>query len=124
MENLVKAVKVAAIQAIENNSPLTAQIATVTSDNPLKLKIGDVEYDKEFLILTRNVTDYKTELTINDELEVSGDVDGYHGPGKLQTLTLPSRMSATIHNNLKQGDIVLVLRQQGGQKFIIWDRVV
>lgn len=124
MENLVKAVKVAAIQAIENNSPLTAQIATVTSDNPLKLKIGDVEYDKEFLILTRNVTDYKTELTINDELEVSGDVDGYHGPGKLKTLTLPSRMSATIHNNLKRGDIVLVLRQQGGQKFIIWDRVV
>lgn len=62
-----------------------------------KLKLGSVQ-----LVLTRNVTDYDVELT----------------ESSIGTKTY------TIRNSLKQGEKVVLVRVQGGQKFLVLDRVV
>ncbi|MDE7299468.1 MAG: DUF2577 domain-containing protein, partial [Lachnospiraceae bacterium] len=33
------------------------------------------------------------------------------------------RMLITVHNGLAVGDEVILLRQQGGQKYIVWDKI-
>jgi len=34
------------------------------------------------------------------------------------------RKKYTVHNQLKNGDKVILFRQQGGQKFVVLDKVV
>lgn len=109
----------------ESIKPTTIMFGKVISEKPLKINLEQkLTLGENQLILTRNVTDYKTEISIPKTLDVSGNVAGYHGPGSLTTLNLPPKMETIIHNNLKQGEDVILLRLEGGQKFLVLDRLV
>lgn len=98
-------VKQAAIQAIMTQKPCNYVIGTVVSAKPLKIKLSEgdgLELPADFIHLLRNVTDYETQVTI--------------GGGTKQTMK--------IHNALKKGDKVMMIRKWGGQDFIVIDRVV
>ena len=83
--------------------PVNICVGKVTSENPLKIRIDQkITLGKAQLVLTRNVTDYETEITV------------YGWENKQRT---------TIHNALKAGEEVVLLRQQGGQKYVVLDRV-
>lgn len=104
--------------------PTTIMFGKVISEKPLKINLEQkLTLGENQLILTRNVTDYKTKITSHNELSVSGNVSGYHGPGNLTNLNLPSNMETTIHNGLKNGEDVILLRLEGGQKFLVLDRL-
>ncbi|NFG22699.1 DUF2577 domain-containing protein [Clostridium botulinum] len=101
MTNLNELIKHIAINAIEQTKPVNLLYGEVKSINPLYICVNQKKtYTEEFLVLTRNVTDYDTYIK-----QENGEKKKY-----------------TIYNSLKAGDIVILLRVQGGQEFIVLDK--
>ena len=108
---LVKVMKQAGVEATKAGSPVTVCFGKVTSASPLQVLVDQkMTLGSAQLVLTRNVTDYEVPVTV--EWETDG-----------QEYTLNGEKKMTIHNSLVSGDEVVLLRQQGGQKYIIIDRV-
>ena len=91
-----------AVNAVENGKPADYCFGEVICKSPLQVSVEQkIILDTAQLILTRTVTEFETEITIE---------------GK--------RHKIKVHNELEAGDKVVLLRQKGGQKFLIIDRVV
>lgn len=100
---LVKAMKRAALDAMESTKPVNVCFGKVVSVSPLQINIEQkMILGKSQLILSRNVTDFKTKLTLH----------GYY-----------EKREITIHNALAVGDEVILIRQQEGQKYVVVDRI-
>ena len=113
--DLVGAIKKAALQVFENSDPSTWMLGEVVNDDPLEIQVEQrLTLDEDNLILTRNVTDYMTFASFNMETK---SADGHKH-------SITGKYPISIHNSLQEGDLVLLIRQQGGQKFIVIDRVV
>lgn len=74
------------------------------------------------LILTRNVTDFVTEVTVDWNTENKGGGSGY-ASYETHKHPIKGRKKITVHNGLVVGDEVILIRQQGGQKYIVVDRI-
>ncbi|MCI8331676.1 MAG: DUF2577 domain-containing protein [Clostridiales bacterium] len=124
---LVKTIKQAAVDAVSATKPVEICFGKVTSSFPLKILVEQkLPLGEGQLILTRNVTDFSTFITggniqSNDytgdttDGEIASDVPSHvHPVGKIQI---------TVHNGLVVGDEVVLIRQQGGQKYIVVDRI-
>lgn len=97
---LMMNIKRAALEALEASKPVQVLSGTVVSAKPLKIQIDQkMTLGGDLLTLTRNVTDFKTEMT---------------GP--------EGRRSITIHNGLRAGEQVVLFRKQKGHKYIVIDR--
>lgn len=98
---LVKIIRKAALQSIKTEKLVEIRYGKVTDVCPLKVLVEQkLTLEEEELILTRNVTDYKTKISkINEKIEI------------------------TVHNALDVGDKVILIRQQKGQKFVVLDRI-
>jgi len=138
---LMNAVKRAARDEREASKPVNVYFGEVVSKSPLKINVEQkMVLGRAQLILTRNVTDFITMVSMNWESEKeiqehghsiglqtdSGD-DSLHGKTGIQsgkhTHILTGQKQITIHNGLDVGDEVILVRQQGGQKFIVVDRI-
>lgn len=99
--DILKVIKQAAVNAVEATKPVNICFGKVISVSPLKIQIEQkLILSKLQLSLTRNVTDYKTSILIDNELKI-----------------------ITIKNALKLNETVLMLRVQSGQKYIVLDRL-
>lgn len=99
VNDLLEIIKKTALRAVEASKPCDYCFGRVTSTNPLKISVEQkITLTSAQLIVTRNVTNFKAETTEGVEV--------------------------TIQNSLKVGEHVILLRQKGGQKFLILDRVV
>ena len=113
--DLYNAMKVAALKAVEASQPCDFCFGKVTSVSPLKVSVEQkMTLGSAQLILSRNVTDYSVDVTIDWTTE-SADSHKHSVSGKKKM---------TIHNGLKIGDEVILLKKKGGQKYLILDRVV
>ena len=124
---LTKAIKRAAIEAMNASKPVEVCFGKVTSASPLKILVEQkMTLGEAQLVLCRNVTDFKTKIS-------GGNIQNYYyvgSPPNVTTLPVnPSHVHAvgkieiTVHNGLVVGDEVILLRQQGGQKYIVVDRI-
>ncbi len=96
-------VKRAAVDAVKASKPFAFTLGTVTSVSPLKVQIDQkLELTAAQLILTNAVRDHSIYFTPD-----GGEKKKYK-----------------LHYGLKAGERVVMLRADGGQKFIILDRVV
>lgn len=91
------------------------------------------------LILSRNVTDFSTMVTVDWTSESSlsthnhtvkgdngsgGNIDLNTGAKNLaHTHKITGKKKIIIHNGLAVGDEVILIRQQEGQRFIVVDRI-
>ncbi len=117
--NLVQLIQQIAVKAVETKKPCDYIVGTVVSEKPLKIKVSQaLILEEEFLHLTRNVTDFETEFTL-DRIGIFHVV--HIDP---PTDTWADKQKVTIHNALKIGEKVLLVRKSGGQDFIVIDRVV
>lgn len=99
--NLLQVIKQAAMEAVEASEPSDFIFGTVKSTTPLIVTIDQkLELTSEFLILTSNVSDYKVKITSST-----------------------SEQMVTIHNGLKNGDKVILIKQKGGQKYLVLDKI-
>jgi hypothetical protein len=94
----------------------------VTGTEPLSIRIDQkTELGPAQLVLGRNVTDYEVEITVNwdtEEKEGGSMYDAFAAHAH----AIKGRKKITIHNGLVVGDEVLLVREQGGQKYIVVDR--
>lgn len=102
MPNLLQIIKKAAVEAVEASNPAKVMYGTVVAISPLNIRIEQrFTIPEAFLTLTKNVRDYKTKITVNGGTE----------------------QEYTVKNGLKTGDRVMLLREQGGQNYIVLDKI-
>lgn len=98
------AIKVAAMNAVEASNPCDFLFGKVISVSPIKISVEQrMTLTSAQLVLTRNVTDYSVDVSVDGDTEVH---------------------KITIHNGLKIGDGVVLMKKKGGQRYLILDKVV
>lgn len=115
MNDIANLIKRAAVEAMNEAKPTALVFGSVVSIEPLKINVEQkLTLTAAQLILTNNVRDYDLYMTVNHSTEgASGHSHGYAGKKKF-----------TIHNGLTIGDEVMLLQVQGGQKYIVLEKVV
>ena len=117
VNDFLNAIKKAATDAVNTSQPCDFCFGKVVSTSPLKISIEQkLTLGIAQLVLTKNVTDYSVNITVDWDSEKSGE--------DLHTHKLQGVKKATIHNALKVGEEVILLKQKGGQKYLVLDRVV
>lgn len=100
MANLLAVVREAALSAVEAGKPVSILYGEVVQHNPLEVKVDQrFSLSADFLVVPESLR--KHEISIPG---ISGTV--------------------LIRKGLEKGDKVIMFRAQGGQQFIILDRVV
>jgi len=123
--DLLNIVKKAAVEAVEAGKPSDFCFGKVTSASPLKILVEQkMTLNKAQLVLTRNVTNFT--ISVNVEDWVSESKSGGSGDSSFASHThaITGKKKLTIHNALAVGDEVILLKQKGGQKYLVLDRVV
>ncbi len=145
---LVGAVKAAALAATDAAKPVQLCFGRVITEAPLQISVEQkMVLGEAQLALCRQVTEYETEITgenVKDFYYVQGaksvlsvsppagrgdrrkiptwdtsavrpvDPPHVHAVGKIRII---------VHNALKAGEQVVLLRMQGGQKYLVVDRL-
>ena len=128
LNNLIKQI---AVGVIEDSKPSRPMYGIVKSESPLTIEIEQrLTLNQNQLILTRNVTDFKTEISFDNPdiknviTSSSYPSDSTESPKSYQRFKEDVKNEITIYNGLKVGEEVILMRETGGQKFIVVDRVV
>ena len=121
---LVEAVKKAAMDVQKSTKPVNVYFGEVISKSPLAINVEQkMLLGEKQLILTRNVTDYMTTVTVQWTAENSVPPDGETAAAPAHTHNIVGTKNFLMHNALEKGDRVILIRQQEGQKFIVVDRI-
>lgn len=124
---LVAALKKAAIEAVEAAKPVNVYFGEVISAAPLKINVEQkMVLGEKQLILSRNVTNFKTSISgdnIKDYYYTGSTTDSGTAPVSPSHVHAIGKIEVTVHNGLVVGDEVILIRQQEGQKFIVLDRI-
>lgn len=145
---LMKTIKQAAVEAVAAQKPTEVCFGKVSSISPLKILVEQkMILGEAQLILSRNVTDFKIETTINMTTESSLEMDAPMSESVqskdsnissfemeapisesvqldlAHTHQITGRKEIIVHNSLVVGDLVILIRQQKGQKYFVIDRV-
>lgn len=131
INELVRAVKQAAVDAVRAENPMGICYGTVVSTAPLKIMVDQKKTLTEAqLILTNQVRDFTLEMTVDHQTETVSHghpvIDTYTGGGTASAVDhahpYKGRKVFRVHRALKMGEKVILLRCDGGQKFIVLDR--
>jgi len=122
--DLIKLIKRIAVEAVEASKPTNIVFGQVTSTSPLKITIEQkITLSSQQLILTRNVTDHEIEMTLEHETDYKSGGSGDSSFAS-HNHAVTGKKTMTLHNALKKGEKVALLRTQGGQQYVVIDRVV
>jgi len=120
---LVKAMKKAAVEAVKAEKPAETCFGRVTSASPLKILVEQkMTLGEAQLILSRHVTDFTVETTVDWLTESQGGGSG-EASFAAHDHAVKGKKKITVHNGLVAGDEVILIRRQGGQKYIVVDRI-
>lgn len=125
MAKLEQALKQMINNAIEYSKPCEIYAGKVKTISPLTilLNINVPALEEDELILTHLVRDYDVDISVSHETEEFELIESAMTDIKKHKHEYKGRKKITIHNGLKVGEGVLLTRQQGGQKFIVLDRI-
>lgn len=99
---LVRLIKKAAVEAVEAEKPAAVCFGRVVGIAPLKIMVEQrLVLGENQLVLTKAVTNHYTDVYF--------DIEG--------------EKRVLIYNGLKEGEEVILLRAEGGQRFIVIDRL-
>lgn len=127
--NFLESIKKAAKEAVDAAQDSDFCYGTVTSASPLKILVEQkMELTAAQLVLCRNVTDHTITIT-------AGNTKDFYYTGKIEDngtapiTTTPhihaiGTVQMIVHNALKTGDKVILIRKKGGQEYLVLDRVV
>lgn len=119
---LVRTMKRAAAEAVEAGRPVSIVFGQVLGVNPLTVMTEQkMQLGANQLVLSRNVTDFVAAVTVSWE---TGEQGGGSGEAAYEAHRhrISGTKQITIHNALKPGERVILLRKQGGQEYIVLDR--
>lgn len=122
--DLLEIIKQAGIEAMEASKPVKVMFGEVKSVKPLMIMVEQkLPLTEEFLILTYAVKDHWRDMTVDHLTENASGGSGDSAYAS-HNHAYKGRKKFLIHNDLMVGEHVLLLSMQGGQKFIVVDRVV
>lgn len=129
LPNLIEIIKQAAIEAVAASNPCAILFGKVISTSPLKINVEQrLTLDESHLILTSNVRDYKTKISFDNpgikNIVKNYSMDDTPGTDYKLSYQQPIQNEITVYNGLKMNESVMLLQIQGGQKYIVLDRVV
>ena len=123
MNGFLENVKRAAVEAVAAGKPFGFILGKVTSVSPLKVQVDQkLELTASQLILTNAVRDFTVYMTVDHQTEETSGGSGY-AEFASHKHAYKGKKAYKVHLALKTGEQVLLLRADGGQKFIILDRV-
>lgn len=118
--NLIRAM---VAQTTAAGKPSDLVFGAVTSDDPLEIKIDDKRtLDADFIMLSDMVRDYDVDISVSHMTETKGGGSG-DASYESHAHAYRGRKKITVHNGLKNGEKVIMLRQAGGQLFYVLCRV-
>ncbi|MEC0171422.1 DUF2577 domain-containing protein [Paenibacillus graminis] len=110
---MLEAIKQAALGAMDAAGPVIVQLGIVTSVNPLKVMVDNrLELTEDFFIIPESLTKFEIDLK---------HTHGIDGSGATKEALVEKII---IRKPLAIGDKLLLIRMQGGQRYVIMDRVV
>ena len=129
MPNLIEIIKQAAVEAVAASNPCAIMFGKVISTSPLKINVEQrLTLDESHLILTSSVRDYKTKISFDNpgikNIVKNYSMDDIPGTDYKLSYQQPIQNEITVYNGLKMNESVMLLQIQGGQKYIVLDRVV
>jgi hypothetical protein len=110
----------------EAGQPADYVFGTVNKASPLQIQVSQkIVLTDAQLALTRNVTDYEVNVSITGwKTQTKSGGSGYAEFASHNHDIEISKSKMTIHNALKVGDKVVMMKQKGGQQYLVIDRVV
>lgn len=129
---VLEAMKQMSVDAQNSQKPVIVLFGQVISEKPLQIKVNQKQTIKEdALILTHAVKDYEVDIevshyTVNDDFlktmhdhpnVAENSFDSHHKHA------YKGRKKIKIYNGLKVGENVMMLRQNGGSRYIVLDRI-
>ncbi|WP_240415663.1 DUF2577 domain-containing protein [Paenibacillus periandrae] len=120
MDRILNIIKQAGSGAVEAGNPVNILFGNVTSSNPLEVNVDQrFTLSEDFLIIPESLTAFTIELNHQHSYQDAGA--GGDGTRSTDTALMEP---IVIRRGLEAGDKVLLVRMQGGQQFIVLDRVV
>jgi len=145
--DLLNLIKEIAVKAVQSKKPTSFYYGTVISISPLEIKLDtNLILTKEFLLVPESLTDHKINIEVdwhtektdishthdvhfNDKYNSSGDYESKSIISEVQNTNvshnhaIKGKKTIIIYNSLKINDKVILAQVQGGQEFIILDKV-
>lgn len=127
--DVVDTIKAITTGVMENSHLSNVFRGKVTSVSPLEISINNqVTLSGMFLILTNAVKDHDVDImvsweTVNNTHQHENGNDGKPTDEHTHNHMVWGRKRITIYNGLTMGEEVLLLRLQGGQDYVVLDRI-
>ena len=123
MEKLVKLLKQLSNDTINNSEPFEYRKGKVETITPLTVRIDQkMLLEKDELILTHLVKDYEVDISVSHETKDFELIESASTDIKKHKHEYKGRKKIIIHQGLKVGEEVILLKVQGGQNYIVLDR--
>lgn len=121
MADLLGTLKKAATDAVNASNPVAVMFGEVTGTNPLEVLVDQrFTLPADFLLVPESLKYF--EINLHHSHEYTAD----SGSGTSMKRTKPAlpEKPIVIRRDLELGEKLLLLRVQGGQQFVVLDRVV
>lgn len=113
MGSLLDVIKAAGMDAVGASNPVAIMFGEILTVNPLSVQVDQrFTLPSDFLLVPESLTRYEVDLRHNHSYGGSGTT----GDGLTEKVV--------IRPGLQVGDKVLLFRVQGGQRYVILDKVV
>lgn len=120
---IIKLIKRAAIDAVMAQKPMAMCLGEVVSASPLKISVDQkMTLTSAQLMLTNAVRDHIVYMTVDHTTENASGGSGDNSFAS-HSHTYKGKKKFIVHYGLNAGEKVILLRCDGGQKFIVLDRV-
>lgn len=120
---LAEVMKELAGQAETAARPSDYILGVVESSNPLSIRVSQKDLiTSEYLITTDAVRDYDVDIEVNHTTENRAGGGGY-AEFASHNHDYTGRKKIRVYNGLKPGEVVAMIRQRGGQQYLVVSRV-
>lgn len=120
---LAEVMKQLAGQAEDAGRPSDYILGTVESSSPLSIRVSQKDLiTAEYLITTDAVRDYDVDIEVNHVTENRAGGGGYAEYAS-HNHDYKGRKRIRVYNGLKHGEIVVMIRQRGGQQYLVVSRI-
>lgn len=120
---LAEVMKQLAGQAEDAGRPSDYILGTVESSSPLSIRVSQKDLiTAEYLITTDAVRDYDVDIEVNHVTENRAGGGGYAEYAS-HNHDYKGRKRIRVYNGLKRGEIVVMIRQRGGQQYLVVSRI-
>ena len=115
---LIQILKKSAVEAVKAEQPAAVCFGKIVSVSPLQVLVEQkILLTKQQLLIAQSALDRELCVTIDCTTENST-------VGTIHMHQIAGDKTVTVHSALKLNDTLLLLRKQGGQIYVIIDKVV